>query len=96
MDIASYIIIGCGVFFILTALFSKKKETVEVKISWIFIGVLSVLGAVPDGLTQIHSISFSSETALFLRFISHILWGMALGIILTLRIFGQFKFTRRN
>jgi hypothetical protein len=81
--------IGCGIVFILLAFFSKEKTTSEVKTSLVFIGVLLILASLLDGLTHIHSISFSSTTVYYIRHAYHFLVGMAFGIILALKSFGK-------
>ena len=49
------------------------------------------IGGILEGLTNIKTVSNSAELFSVFKITSHILFGMAFGIVLTLRIFGQIK-----
>jgi heme A synthase len=98
MDAASYIVIACGIIQLLMIFFAKslreKIKTVEIRTSLICMAIFFILAGVFQELDSIHSFSLSFRT--LFRILSSILFGMSLGIILTLRIFGQFKFGKTN
>jgi len=64
----------------------SKKRSQEVRIALIYIGILGTLSVMLDVL--MHTIS---QTIPLVRLTSNILLGMALGIYLTLKIFGRTK-----
>jgi len=96
MDTSLKIVIIGGILAILMVLFSKKKRTLELKISLISIPAFILMAGVLEALAHVQAIHFSSEMIRFLRSASQISFGMALGIILTLRIFGQIKFKKEH
>ncbi|MGA3163438.1 MAG: hypothetical protein ABSD77_04480 [Verrucomicrobiota bacterium] len=96
MDTSLKIVIIGGILLILMVLFLEKREPLKVKISFFSMAICFLMAGVLEALVHVQTVHLSSEMIRFLRSASQISFGMALGIILTLRIFGQFKFTKRN
>jgi hypothetical protein len=94
MNILSILIYAGGISLIIMTLFSKKKRSSEKKISLISMLVLTIIAGILSDLSHVKPFSTSFERIAVIRMVSHISLGMALGIILTLRIFGEIKFRK--
>jgi hypothetical protein len=94
MEISTIIVIAGGILLILMTLFSKKDEMRQKRICKILIGVFFLIAGLVDSFVDAHLTSASLTR--YLKFVSHVSFGIVLGIILTLWIFGQFKFRKTN
>ncbi|HVU28229.1 MAG TPA: hypothetical protein VHG71_10910 [Verrucomicrobiae bacterium] len=94
MQISTIIVIAGGILLIFWALLSKKEQTRQKKICKILIGVFFLIAGLVDCLIDTHPTSISFTR--FLRTVSHVSFGIVLGIILTLRVFGEIKFTKKS
>lgn len=93
MEISTIIILICGLFTILWASFSKKEQTRQKKICKILIGIFSLIIGLVIGLTDFHLVS--GMALRIFHTISDVAFGIILGIVLTLIIFGEVKL-RKN
>ena len=87
-------IIAGGILLILMASLSKKEQTRQERTCRILIGVFFLITGIARDLIDAHLVSTSF--AIYLKIIANISFGIALGIILTLRIFGVWKFGNKN
>lgn len=92
MEISTMVVIAGGMGLILMASLSKKEQTRQKRICKILTGVFFLIAGMANCVVDTHSTSASF--AMLLKIISHVSFGIVLGIILTLRIFGEIRFGR--